>query len=189
MYFLKWDDQSHFRDLFSMEWFVLGNGPFDYGAIHPDLASKIPPPGSAQDPDKGMFGSQYSGYPNETDLTRVPTASQRNQDEEYNDIDNWEKSVQRSLFTGKVDGQRFAPMRTDYGSTYASMVFRTADMRQVMFSWIYETAAGAAAGRAGPAAALTYVCSDHQLTVRSFVSCSAMHMPHAQQSHGPGQQG
>lgn len=165
VYFLKWDDQSHFRSLFSMEWYVLGNGPFDYGAIHPDLASKTPPPGS-QGP-KGMFGSQYSGYPNETDLTWVPTASQRNQDDEYNDIDNWEKSVHRSLFTGKVDGQRFAPMRTDYGSTYASMVFRTADMRQGMFSWIYETAAGAAAGRAG---------SNHQLAVRSFVSCSVLQM-------------
>jgi hypothetical protein len=139
MYFLKWDDQSHFRSLFSMEWYVLGNGPWDYAAIHPDLAPKSPLPASSR---QTMFGTQYSGYPNETDLSRVPVVGSRNQDDDYNHIDNWEKSATRSLFTGEVDGQRFAPMRTDYGSTYASMVFRTADSRQVMFSWIYETAAG-----------------------------------------------
>jgi hypothetical protein len=122
-----------------MEWYVLGNGPWDYAAIHPDLARKSP---AAESGAKGMFGKQYSGYPNETDLSRVPTVTQRNQDEDFNQISNWEKSATRSLFTGKIDGQRFAPMRTDYGSTYASMVFRTVDMRQVMFSWIYETAAG-----------------------------------------------
>lgn len=122
-----------------MEWYVLGNGPWDFAAIHPDLARKSPPPTSS---GQAMFGAQYSGYPNETDLSRVPAVGSRNQDDDYNQIDNWEKSATRSLFTGQVDGQRFSPMRTDYGSTYASMVFRTADMRQVLFSWIYETAAG-----------------------------------------------
>jgi hypothetical protein len=34
-------------------------------------------------------------------------------------------------------------MRADYGSVYASMVWRTSDKRQVMLSWIYDTAAGA----------------------------------------------
>lgn len=122
-----------------MEWYVLGNGPWDYAAIHPDLARKSP---AADFGGKGVFGTQYSGYPNKTDLSRVPTATQRSQDDDYNQIGNWEKSATRSLFMGQIDGQHFAPMRTDYGSTYASMVFRTADMRQVMFSWIYETAAG-----------------------------------------------
>jgi hypothetical protein len=137
VYFLKWDDQSNFRGLFSMEWYVLGNGPWDYAAINPDLARKNP---VAESGAKGMFGTQYSGHPNQTHPSQLPT--QRNQDDDFNQIGNWEKSATRSLFTGKIDGQRFAPMRTDYGSTYASMVFRTADMRQVMFSWIYETAAG-----------------------------------------------
>ncbi len=36
----------------------------------------------------------------------------------------------------------------DYGSIYASMVFRTNDLRQVMFSWIMETAAGEHKGTA-----------------------------------------
>ena len=156
MYFLKWDDQSHFRELFSMEWYVLGNDKWDYAAIHPDLARTSP----ATTSPVQVFGSQYSGYPNEADLSKVPTATNRAQDDDYNSIENWYKSATRSLFTGKIDGQRFAPMRTDYGSTYASMVFRTADMRQVMFSWIYETAEGALSrGDGRGAAGCVHGCS------------------------------
>lgn len=113
------------------------------------MADSIPAPAatatgtsSSSSQSAGVFGAAYSGYPNETDLSKLPTVNQRSQEDDFNHIDNWEKSATRSLFTGKIDGQRFAPMRTDYGSTYASMVFRTSDMRQVMFSWIYETAAG-----------------------------------------------
>jgi hypothetical protein len=145
VYFLKWDDQSHFRGVFSLEWYVLGNGPWDYVAVHPDLADAEQRSRDANSSGaRGVFGAQYSGYPDETDLSKVPTATKRSQDDDFNQIDNWDKSATRSLFTGRIDGQRYAPMRTDYGSVYASMVFRTADKRQVMFSWIYETAAGAA---------------------------------------------
>ncbi|WIA23949.1 hypothetical protein OEZ85_013588 [Tetradesmus obliquus] len=84
LFMLKWDDQSSFRGIFSQEWYVLGNGPWNFAAVNPPS----------------------------------------------------------SLFRGELDGQRFAPMRMDYGSVYASMVWRTSDMRQVMLSWIMDTAAG-----------------------------------------------
>jgi hypothetical protein len=35
LFMIKWDDQSRFRNQFSMEWYVLGNGPWDYSALHP----------------------------------------------------------------------------------------------------------------------------------------------------------
>jgi hypothetical protein len=40
MFMIKWSDQSRFRELFSMEWYVLGNGPMDYSALHPTQLGK-----------------------------------------------------------------------------------------------------------------------------------------------------
>lgn len=138
VYFLKWDDQSSFRGLFSMEWYVLGNG-WDYSAVNPPdtTANSTNTSPSTQ----GLFGLQYSEYYNGTGAGKaaVPAASLS---QGYNEISNAEESGLTSLFTGKLDGQLFAPMRVDYGSLYASMAFRTSDRRQILFSWIYETAAG-----------------------------------------------
>lgn len=132
VFFLKWDDQSHFRDLFAMEWYVLGN-EWDFSAVSPDMARP------RNTSDTSRFGLQYSEYYNST---RTNTARNDNTTALFNEVENMGQSATSNLFTGKLDGQLFAPMRVDYGSVYASMVFRTADKRQVMFVWIYETAAG-----------------------------------------------
>ena len=128
---VKWDDQSRFRPIFAMEWYVLGNGPFDYSALTPPVSRANPLP------EDQVFGANYTTYPN-TSRTSDPA----NRDNDYNYIDTSDESGTRSLFKGELDGKKFAPMLLDYGSIYASMVFRTDDMRQVMFSWIYESAAG-----------------------------------------------
>lgn len=88
-----------------------------------------------------MFGLQSSDYYN---ASRPATDKQRGKEdlESFNQILNWERSATNNFFTGKIDGELFAPQRVDYGSIYASMIFRTDDRRQVMFLWIVESAAG-----------------------------------------------
>lgn len=96
---VKWDDQSRFRGLFSMEWYVLGNGPWDYSAMHPkqpsntaaaaadeasgmgasSVSSKLPrkarkAPESTHSSSSSISGQvlgwQYRGYPNGTHAER-----------------------------------------------------------------------------------------------------------------------
>eukprot|EP00775_Hariotina_reticulata_P005547 gene5547-5783_t len=143
VFLLKWDDQSHFRGDFNAEWYVLGNGPWDYSALKPPNpgGSRAPRPGPQYGSyRKPVFGLEYSGYPN----TTIPNKNAANdgRSNAYNTVDAAAHSASSSLFRGEIDGQKFAPMRMDYGSIYASMMFRTEDKRQVMLSWIYETAAG-----------------------------------------------
>jgi len=140
VYFLKWDDQSHFRDLFAMEWYVLSN-EWDFSAVNPDMAAKSPPKDTK---DLGFFGLEYSQYYNGTGVRKasVPKLDGTKDESLFNQILNWGQSATTNLFTGKLDGKRFAPLRVDYGSVYASMIFRTKDKRQVMFLWIVESAAG-----------------------------------------------
>jgi hypothetical protein len=128
---VKWSDQSRFRPIFAIEWYVLGNGPFDYSALTPPVTPADP---LAEDQ---VLGSNYTTYPN---TSRTSDAADR--DNDYNYISTQDDSGTKSLFKGELDGKKFAPLMLDYGSIYASMVFRTEDMRQVMFSWVYETAAG-----------------------------------------------
>lgn len=45
VYMVKWSDQSHYRGLFFMEFYVLGN-EWDYSAVNPDDAVKTPPKSS-----------------------------------------------------------------------------------------------------------------------------------------------
>lgn len=54
MYFLKFDDQSNFHSLFSMEWYVLGN-EWDYSAVNPDSEGANQPQASSNVPG-GIFG-------------------------------------------------------------------------------------------------------------------------------------
>jgi hypothetical protein len=137
VYFLKWDDQSHFRDLFAMEWYVLGN-EWDYSAVNPDMED------IRNSSDMSLFGLQYSEYYNGTGAGKasVPQVDRKEEEALFNQINNWEESATKNLFTGKLDGKLFAPLRFDYGSVYASMAFRTEDKRQVLFIWIVESAAG-----------------------------------------------
>jgi hypothetical protein len=134
VFFLKWDDQSHFRELFAMEWYVLGN-EWDFSAVNPDMAPAKNTSGTSR------FGLQYSDYYSSTGANSS-AARNGNTNVAFNELENMGQRATANLFTGKLDGQLFAPMQVDYGSVYASMVFRTADKRQVMFVWIYETAAG-----------------------------------------------
>lgn len=136
VYFLKWNDQSNFRDLFSMEWYVLGNG-WDYSAVNPEDASNNTSPN-----DLGLFGLQFSEYYNGTGAGKASVPQQTSDDTRFNQVSNAEESAFKNLFTGKLDGQLYAPMRVDFGSLYASMAFRTSDRRQILLSWIFETAAG-----------------------------------------------
>jgi hypothetical protein len=59
---IKWSDQSRFRELFSMEWYVLGNGPMDYSALHPKQQPGNPAaaPAAAVDAAAGLAGSSIS---------------------------------------------------------------------------------------------------------------------------------
>eukprot|EP00879_Flechtneria_rotunda_P005979 GHRR01006287.1.p1 GENE.GHRR01006287.1~~GHRR01006287.1.p1 ORF type:complete len:494 (+),score=170.52 GHRR01006287.1:2730-4211(+) len=173
---IKWNDQSRFRAQVNMEWYVLGNGPWDYTAVAPNLGVAITSPNlaavsnmstdladssaisiddatattansstnsalQAAKPQQ-VFGEQYSDYPNGPGTARTITVAQTGHDPQFNYVQTYEETVLKSLFRGELDGRRYAPIRTDYGSIYASMVFRTSDLRQIMFSWIYETAAG-----------------------------------------------
>lgn len=125
-----------------MEWFVLGN-EWDYSAVNPDSKGANQPQTSSN-ASGGIFGLQYSDYYNGTGAgnASAPMLNSSSDAALFNDIFNAEETATRNFFTGKLDGQLFAPMQFDYGSVYASMVFRTADRRQALFAWIYETAAG-----------------------------------------------
>ncbi|WIA44458.1 hypothetical protein OEZ86_007207 [Tetradesmus obliquus] len=172
LFMLKWDDQSSFRGIFSQEWYVLGNGPWNFAAVNPPSSPVTAADGQANNSNSSrssstpVFGQQYSTYPNSSTSTvaaaeaagsaaaanataaAANAAGQQQQqqqqqyDFDFNYVDASDDAAARSLFRGELDGQRFAPMRMDYGSVYASMVWRTSDMRQVMLSWIMDTAAG-----------------------------------------------
>lgn len=82
---IKWDDQSSFRGLFSMEWYVLGNGPWDYTAVNPpgvpkrnknpanNVNGSIVSEGSNGRGNVSIFGKEYSTYPD----TIVPNTVQQ----------------------------------------------------------------------------------------------------------------
>jgi hypothetical protein len=59
---IKWSDQSRFRELFSMEWYVLGNGPMDYSALHPKQqpGNIDAAPAAAVDAASGLAGYSIS---------------------------------------------------------------------------------------------------------------------------------
>lgn len=123
-----------------MEWYVLSN-EWDFSAVNPDMAAKSPPKDTK---DLSLFGLEYSQYYNGTGVGKasVPKLDGSKDESLFNQILNWGQSATTNLFTGKLDGKIFAPLRVDYGSIYASMIFRTEDKRQVMFLWIVESAAG-----------------------------------------------
>lgn len=112
VFFLKWDDQSHFRDLFAMEWYVLGN-EWDYAAVNPDLTRAKNTSGTSR------FGLQYSKYYNSAG-TNSSSVRNDNTTAAFNELENMGQRAKVNLFTGKLDGQLFAPMQVDYGSVYAS---------------------------------------------------------------------
>jgi hypothetical protein len=171
VYFLKWDDQSNFRDLFSMEWYVLGNG-WDYSAVNPEEASN-----STSVNESGLFGLQFSEYYNGTGAGKASVPQQnRSVDARYNEVANAEESAFKNLFTGKLDGQLYAPMRVDFGSLYASMAFRTSDKRQILLSWIFETAAGMERLKEASAMVVASSCWDvpHIATYHTLQKCSAV---------------
>lgn len=95
-----------------MDWYVLGNGPFNYDALTPQQGS-TGSAGSANStnstgggPAGGpAFNARYSGYPNtSSDDTGAGFART------YNFINASEEAATGSLFRGELDGQKFAPM-------------------------------------------------------------------------------
>jgi hypothetical protein len=63
LYFFKWDDQSAYRGTFAMEWYVLGNGGWDFSAVNPPTPNPQPLSPAQQ------AGLQFSDYPDTTRTT------------------------------------------------------------------------------------------------------------------------
>ncbi|KAF8057146.1 ISA1 [Scenedesmus sp. PABB004] len=149
---LKFNDQSRSRGTFAAEWYVLGDGDFDYDALRPPpLSSPAPaqapaaaaPPRRAGLTPRGDAGGNASAAPGGG---AVGGRGGGGVDDggAFNTIEAALVAGTRSFFRGELGGRKFKPARTDYGSLYASTIFTAADGRQIMFSWIYETAAGCA---------------------------------------------
>jgi sucrose-6-phosphate hydrolase SacC (GH32 family) len=102
-----------------------------------------------------VFGQEYSTYGNATANQMNRTMYGR--DTAYNFVNASDESAMQVLFQAQLNGRKYYPQIMDYGSIYASMVFRTNDSRQVMYTWTYETAAGCANQCSDEATALTNI--------------------------------
>lgn len=135
LFMVKWDDQSRFRGVFSMEWYVLGNGPWDFAALHPKpqnttgtnahieseaAANTLPRKMGSTDSKDATdsvrsrsggtdLGQQDSTYPHTSHEHNLADSAQNT---DFNYVEAGVTAATKSLFKGELDGQTFAPLRT-----------------------------------------------------------------------------
>jgi hypothetical protein len=130
---VKWNDQSHSRPEFSSEWYVLGNGPWDWRALD---GSGTADGGSSSSSSADIIGGRRAGaswhadvaagQPLHAELSCYPGTNRTKElisttdaAASFNTIQAGVTAATRTLFKGELDGRKFAPLRTGACTVHA----------------------------------------------------------------------